>query len=314
MRYRPLGTTGLEVSEIGFGCASWWANPAFDERQAVALVHAALEGGITLFDTGASYGAGLGEARLGAALRGRDASRLVVATKAGTHPNPGGRPRRDFSPAAVEASVERSLRKLGLDHLPVLQLHGPSVQELEGGLMERLERLRERGLVRVLGVNSFDPEVIARAIELDAFGVVMLDYNLALPEREPLIARAAAAGTGVLAGAPLAMGQIGLGFARIRRRRDLWYAARALLRERRSLRRGARFSFLHRLEGMSAAQAALCFVLGDPGVSAAVLGTSRQSHLAQALAAPELALPDGTRARIAAVQRGFVRDGPPLGC
>ena len=84
MRYRALGRTGLTVSEIGFGCASWWGQKAFPEREAIALVEAAVEGGVTFFDTGAAYSGGNAEPRLGRALKGVDASRLVIATKAGT--------------------------------------------------------------------------------------------------------------------------------------------------------------------------------------------------------------------------------------
>ena len=65
MLYRPLGRTGLTVSEIGFGCASWWGKPAFDEGTAISLVHEAMALGVTLFDTGASYSAGEAEPRLG---------------------------------------------------------------------------------------------------------------------------------------------------------------------------------------------------------------------------------------------------------
>src|SRR5258708_1315374 len=110
MRYRPLGATGLSVSEIGFGAASYWGKPVFDERRAVGLVHAALDGGVTFFDTGSSYSAGEAEPRLGRALKGRDAGKLVVATKAGTFHAGGGRIGRDFSAKAVTASAERSLR------------------------------------------------------------------------------------------------------------------------------------------------------------------------------------------------------------
>ena len=91
MRYRPLGATGLTVSEIGFGAASWWGKRQFDENEAVRLVHAAIDGGVTFFDTGASYCAGEAEPRLGRALRGRGAPGLVVATKAGSYPAGGGR-------------------------------------------------------------------------------------------------------------------------------------------------------------------------------------------------------------------------------
>src|SRR5678816_3702928 len=129
MRYRQLGATGFQVSEIGFGAASFWGKPAFDERTALGLVHAAIDGGVTFFDTGASYSAGEAEPRLGRALRGRDAANLVVATKAGTFHAGGGRIGRDFSPQAVTASIERSLRNLGLESLPLLQLHGPAIGE-----------------------------------------------------------------------------------------------------------------------------------------------------------------------------------------
>ncbi len=91
MRYRALGRTGLTVSELGFGCASWWGKPRFEERTAIGLVHEALDRGVTLFDTGASYSAGEAEPRLGRALKGRDTSSLVIATKAGTYHAGGGR-------------------------------------------------------------------------------------------------------------------------------------------------------------------------------------------------------------------------------
>ena len=183
MLYRPLGRTGLTVSEIGFGCASWWGKPAFDERQALALVHAAIDGGVTFLDTGSSYSAGEAEPRLGRALKGRDTSGLVVATKAGTYHAGGGRIARDFSPQAITASVKRSLRNLGLDVLPLLQLHGPAATELNDDLLVALRDLKTRGLIRALGLNSFDPAVIEHAFGLPEIDVVMVDYNVLRPER-----------------------------------------------------------------------------------------------------------------------------------
>lgn len=301
MLYRPLGRTGLTVSEIGFGAASWWGKPQFSERQAVGLVHAALDGGVTFFDTGASYSGGHAEPRLGRALKGRDASRLVIATKAGTF----GRGRgigRDFSPAAVVASAERSLKVLGLDALPLLQLHGPSIGELTDELRAALAGLKARGLVRAVGANSFDPVVIDHVVGLLDFDVVMVDYNVLRPGREPLIARAAAAGKGVLAGMPLAMGHTGGQVARLRAPRDLWYAARGLLRHRRDVEQGAAFGFLARTPGMTGAQAALAYVLANPAVACAVVGTTRPAHLAANLAASGMTLSPQTLAEIRAQQ------------
>jgi len=303
MRARPLGRTGLIVSELGFGCASWWGKPAFDERTAVGLVHEAIDLGVTLFDTGASYSAGEAEPRLGRALKGRDASRLVVATKAGTYHAGGGRIARDMSPAAVVASAERSLRNLGLDTLGLLQLHGPAAHELDDGMLAALEALKARGLARAIGLNSFDPAVIEHALDLPVIDVVMVDYNVLRPEREPLIARAAAAGKGVLAGMPLAMGHTRSLLERLRGPQDLWYAARALAKHRDELARGARFRFLHRLPDMTGPQAALAYVLANPHVSAAVFGATRPAHLRENLQASGLALPDGVMARIHAAQK-----------
>jgi len=304
MLYRPLGRTGLQVSEIGYGCASWWGKPAFPEATALGLVHAAIDLGITFLDTGASYSAGEAEPRLGRALKGRDGSRLVVATKAGTFHAGGGRIGRDFSPAAVTASAERSLRNLGLDVLPLLQLHGPAVSELTDELLGALGDLKARGLVRALGVNSFDPAVIEHVIGLPQFDAVMVDYNVLRPEREPLVARAAAAGKGVLAGMALAMGHTGLKVAKIRGPQDLWYAARGLARHREEVRRGARFGFLHRQPGLTGSQAALAYVLTNPDVSCAVIGTTRLAHLQENAAASGMALPPALMARIRKAQNG----------
>ncbi len=289
MQYRPLGTTGLTVSEIGLGCASWWGQKAFDERQALALVHAALDHGVTFFDTGAAYSGGEAEPRLGRALKGRNLDRVVVATKAGTF-HDGRRVARDFSPAAIEASVERSLRNLGLDALPLLQLHGPAVAELHGEMLAMLEGLKRRGLVRALGVNSFDPDLIDHVIGLPVFDVVMVDYNVLRPERAALIAKAAGRGKGVLAGMALAMGHANRQVLRLRAPRDIWYALRALKNHRADVAKGARFGFLGEIPGMTASQAALAYVLANPNVSCAVVGTTRMNHLMENLAASGMSL------------------------
>jgi len=301
MLYRPLGATGLVVSEIGLGCASWWGQRAFDEAQAVRLVHAALEHGVTFFDTGASYSGGEAEPRLGRALRGRALDGLVVATKAGTRYD-GRRVVRDLAPAAIEASVIVSLANLGLEALPLLQLHGPAVAELTDELLIMLEGLKRRGLVRALGVNSFDPAVIEHVTTLAAFDVVMVDYNVLRPERAALVAKATAQGKGVLAGMALAMGHTGGQVLKLRAPRDVWYALRALKNHRADIARGARFGFLNRVPGLTGAQAALAYVLEDPNVACAVIGTTRMAHLLENLAASGRRLPPAVSAQVRAAQ------------
>lgn len=300
MHQRPLGRTGLTVSALGFGCASYWGSPAFDEGAAVSLVRRAVELGVTLFDTGHSYSLGAAEPRLGRALEGLDADRLVIATKAGTFHAGGRRIARDFSPAAIAASAEVSLKRLGVERLGVLQLHGPGLAELTDELLATLEGLKRRGLVRAVGANSFDAPVLARVIAEPVFDVVMLDYNVLRPERAELAAAAAAAGKGVLAGMPLAMGHTGgLGFGG---RRALWYWLRALKNHRGELARGRAFRFLHARSDVTGAQAALAYVLADPNVSSAVFGSTRTGHLEENLRAADLALAPDLEARIAEAQ------------
>ncbi len=302
MRYRPLGRTGLTVSELGFGCASWWGKPAFDETAAVDLVHEAIDLGITLFDTGSSYSAGQAEPRLGRALKGRDTNKLVIATKAGTYHAGRGRIARDMSPAAVTASAERSLRTLGLERLDILQLHGPAITELDGAMIQALVALKDRGLIRAVGLNSFDPAVTEHALSLQVIDLVMVDFNVLRPERASLIAWAAAAGKGVLAGMPLAMGHTQGFWKRLRRPRDAWYLARSLTNHRQDLVRGARFGFLHEMPEMTGSQAALAYVLANPHVSSAVFGATRMAHLRENTAASGLSLPAEIEARIRATQ------------
>ena len=301
MRYRALGRTGLTVSEIGLGCASWWGQKAFDERQATKLVHAALDRGVTFFDTGAAYSGGEAEPRLGRALKGRALDGVVVATKAGTY-HDGSRVARDFRPSAIVASVERSLRNLGLERLPLLQLHGPAVAELDGEMLDALALLKRRDLVGAVGANSFDPVVIEHIIGLPDFDVVMVDYNVLRPERAALIAGAAEQGKGVLAGMALAMGHANRQLLRLRAPRDIWYALRALKNHRSDVVKGARFGFLQALDGMTGAQAALAYVLADPNVSCAVVGTTRMAHLIDNLAASGMALPPEVLRRIRQAQ------------
>ncbi|MFZ3008663.1 MAG: aldo/keto reductase, partial [Phenylobacterium sp.] len=153
-----------------------------------------------------------------------------------------------------------------------------------------------------LGVNSFDPAVIDHVAGLPQFGVVMVDYNVLRPERGPLIARAAAAGKGVLAGMPLAMGHTGGQVLKLRAPRDLWYALRALKNHRAEVLAGRRFGFLHRQPDLSGAQAALAYVLANPDVACAVTGTTRMAHLLDNLEASGRGLPPALAAAIAQAQ------------
>lgn len=213
MRTRPLGSTGLVVSEIGFGAwgiggrtagaTSYGATDDTVSRRALAV---ALDRGITFFDTAPAYGDGHSERLIGEAVRGRR-DRVVIATKAGL-PGFGAPP--DFSPAALRASLEGSLRRLGTDHVDLLQLHNPSLRDLRvrPEILEALEGFRRAGLARAVGLSLKSPADGPPAIH--AFAVRQLQVNLNMLDLRALdvglLDVAAGTGTGIVARTPLAFG------------------------------------------------------------------------------------------------------------
>ena len=184
MEQRSLGATGLSVTPIGLGgypfggvnrAAGWDPFTPEGRRTAIATVHRAIERGITLVDTAASYGDGNSEEIIGEALssEGRRA-KVTLATKC----------RWNGSGADVIASAEASLGRLRTDVLDVLQLHGGMFTEenvrhiLEGGPLDGLRRLCDDGKVRFIGFTCEEPWTARPLIAAGAFDVVQLRYNL----------------------------------------------------------------------------------------------------------------------------------------
>lgn len=291
MRRRPAGRTGLLLSELGLGCSSYWAKPAFPERDALALVEAAIAAGITFFDTGASYGAGNAERRLGLGLRNhRGNGDLVIATKAGTHVAANGRYYKDWSRAAIVESVARSLERLGLPAVHILHLHGPQRADLTPDLMATLAELKRQGMVKFVGVNSFDADVLRAALDMPGFDSFMLEYNVLKKANAVLIDAIAARSRAVLVGTPVAQALFTGQIFDVTKARNLWALARAA-KHHRELWSAWRYRFLNRVPGMSGPQAALAYVLRHPKISTAIFGTTQLRHLHDNVAAAALDLP-----------------------
>ena len=306
---RVLGRSGREVSVLGLGCASYWAHPRFSDQQAREVLVGALEAGISLYDTGASYGDGLGERRLGRFLRQLDVEvdSLLIATKAGTVRAGNGKLAKDFRPQSIIKQVDGSLGRLKLERIGLLQLHGPEVGDLTDELRLALERLRESGKVELLGINGFEP-VIEHAVGLAPFDVLMPFLSVVEPDNVELAKRTAGAGQGVLAAGPLAR----MSFQPplkdwLTRPAGIWYLARALYNGPGAFLRARRCGRVLSHPGWTAAQLAMAWALEQPGVTAAVFGTTRPEHVQELAEAARHPLPDDVRQRIAeihAAQRG----------
>lgn len=292
---RTLGRTGLAVSPVGLGCSGFWGHRRFPEQSAANVVEHALAQGVNLLDTGHNYSGFHAEPRLGRILRPllkqypRDA--LVISSKGGTltgQAGVSGAEQRNFSPAAIIASCEASLRNLGLDHLDIYQLHGASEHDINDDLLAALQRLRERGLIRHTGINTHSASTLRWMIaHPDAFDVVLLDYNALQQDREPLIDQLQAVGIGVLAGTVLAQGHLLPARPRLPRLADGWYLARAWLKpSSRQLMRSARQMrrAVAAIRSQRPAQTAFAYALGHPGVASGILGTTRTRSLDEVLA------------------------------
>ncbi|WP_276255432.1 aldo/keto reductase [Halomontanus rarus] len=158
MHYRELGDSDVEVSEIGFGAwvvgTDWWGDRSEDD--AIEMVQYAVDQGITYIDTGDVYGHGRSEELLGEALADvRD--EVTLATKVGydfyNNPQAGhGELPKEMDPEYLREAVEKSLERLDVEYVDVLQLHNADVDEITPDVLELLDELEEEGLIRATGL------------------------------------------------------------------------------------------------------------------------------------------------------------------
>jgi aryl-alcohol dehydrogenase-like predicted oxidoreductase len=174
---RVLGASGIEVSAIGLGCMSLsGVYGTSDDDQGIALIHEALDAGVTLLDTSDMYGFGHNEELVGQAIRGRRA-KVVLATKFG---NLGGREGKiaEGRPDYVISACEKSLKRLGVDAIDLYYQHrvDPTVpvEETFGAMAQ----LVAQGKVRALGISEARPETIRRAHAVHPIAAVQNEFSL----------------------------------------------------------------------------------------------------------------------------------------
>ena len=183
MHTRSLGTTGPRVSALGLGCMGMSALYGDTDRtEGIATIHAALEAGVTLLDTGDFYGMGHNELLIGEALRTAPAARREqarVSVKFGALRDPeGGWSGYDGRPAAVKNFAAYSLQRLGVDHIDVYRIArlDPDVpiEETVGAIAE----LVEKGYVRHIGLSEVGAETIRKAAATAPIADLQIEYAL----------------------------------------------------------------------------------------------------------------------------------------
>ena len=326
MDYRPLGDTGLNVSEIGFGCGNVGGLMIRgDHRDQVQAVARATELGINYFDTAASYGDGQSETNLGRALKELSAD-VCVGTKFRVTTHEPGRIRDN-----VIAAVNDSLIRLQREQVDLIQMHnhvasatgGGSVSpdETLGEVADALRELRDQGKVRFWGMTAVgETPALRQVIDSRTLNTIQSVYNLVnpsagvavppgfdMPDYGNQIARAAANGMGTLVIRALAAGAL----SGETTRHPVAVPTVAPIGSGRDYdqdqSRAESFRFLLR-QGYadSLVEASLRFALSNPGVSSVLVGYSSLEHLEQAVAiAARGPLPDEAIAQLPAVWAGF---------
>lgn len=180
MRYRTLGSTGLTVSEIGFG--AWGIGgpteglPSYglvDDAESIAALMAAFNNGITFYDTSDLYGRGHSEIMLGRAFH-NVRSKVVIATKVGfknSHEH-------DLSSLHMRASLEASLERLGTDYVDLYQLHSPSVELITEEAVEMLRTFKREGKIRAYGLSVKSPNDGIPMVKSFGFGALQVNFNM----------------------------------------------------------------------------------------------------------------------------------------
>jgi aryl-alcohol dehydrogenase-like predicted oxidoreductase len=180
MRTTSLGSAGPAVSVLGLGCMGMSGMyGASDRGEGIATIHAALDAGIDLLDTGDFYGMGHNELLIAEALRGRKCDDVLVSVKFGAQRGPDGAwLGYDARPAAVKTALAHSLTRLGLDHVDVyrparLDRNVP-IEETVGAIAE----LVEAGYVRYIGLSEVGTETIRRAAAVHPIADLQIEYSL----------------------------------------------------------------------------------------------------------------------------------------
>jgi len=322
MHYRRLGKHGPTVPAIGLGF--WSIGGAFgpaDEAESRRTMGRAIELGATLFDTAPAYGSS--EELLGRTL-GREREQVFLTTKCGLAPDPrSGRLLLDSRPESLRRQVEDSLRRLRCADVDLLLIHWPDPHVPIAEAAGALDRLRQTGLTRYVGVSNFSAAQLREAVHAAPIVCNQVGYHLFDRRWErAMFPTAAELGVAVVAYSPLAHGLLTGTLDSAALHADDWRTrgdtlssqqlfAPANLPHNFALAR--QMAALVEQPGQSLTQAAIAWVLHQPQVASVITGSRRVARLEENIGALDIRLDDATRAeltRLGDFARGLEQDIP----
>ena len=302
LRTSPLGDTGLEISRVGFGAwaiggGGWefgWGPQQDDES--IAAIHRALELGVNWIDTAAAYGFGRSEEIVGRALRGLP-ERPYVFTKSSLLDDGTRHVRHMLKRDSILREAEGSLRRLGVDAIDLYQIHWPIPDEdIEEG-WAAMATLKERGLVRHIGVSNFDASQLRRIQSIAPVETLQPPYSLIDRAAEAeVLPFAERHGIGVIVYSPMGSGLLTGGITRERiaampdddwRKTDPRFTEPQLSRH---LALAARLRTIADRHDVSPGAVAVAWTLRNPAVDGAITGFRRPDQVDPVVAAAGLEL------------------------
>ena len=304
MQYVRLGRTELQVSRVALGTWAFggeWGE--FDASEAKAVIHRALELGITFFDTAQAYGFGMSERLLGEALWEKvRRDEVVIATKGGLRMD-GDTLVRDSSPDWLVQGVASSLKELGTDYIDLYQLHWPDAGTPFAATGAALEALVREGSIRHVGVSNFDAAQMDELSKTVPVQALQPPYHPFRREIEAeILPYTARHDIGVLIYGPLAHGLLS---GRMTRETtfapDDWrshssdFSGETFARNLAVTERLAEYASSI---GLSLPTLAVAWTLSHPAVDVALVGARRQSHLDETVAAADVDLSERARDEI----------------
>jgi aryl-alcohol dehydrogenase-like predicted oxidoreductase len=307
MDYVNLGNTGLRVSRVCLGMMSFGADPgrpwALGEEDAEPIVRRAVEGGITFFDTADVYNSGQSEVLTGRLLtKMLSREEIVVATKVFGETMPGENG-RGLGRKHVLASIDASLDRLGLDYVDLYQIHRFDDRTPIEETMEALHDVVRAGKARYIGASSMFAWQFAKAQHVATthgwtrFVSMQNHYNLIYREEErEMIPQCIEQGVAVIPWSPLARGLLAGNRTREGERRtvraDTDSFSDVLYKPEIDFAVIDRVVDVASRRGVPPAQVALAWVIQQRGVTAPIVGATKQQHVEDALAAEQLPLTD----------------------
>lgn len=320
MEQRQFGSTDLRVSAVGFG--TWPIGNTgnygrSDDDLAVRAVRAALDLGITCFDTAANYGGGHSEELLGRAL-GERRKEVVVVTKGGIVYDETGRTlRRDSGRAHLEWCIEGSLRRLGTDYLDLFLIHWPDTATPMAEMVGVMEDFVRAGKTRAIGVSNFNAAQLRQCVAAARDAPITAEqvgYNLfdRRWERE-VFGACQELGVGVMAYGPLAHGLLADAYtADTMFEAGDWRAKGSVFGQPlftpenfpQNLAVVARLKEYARTRDTTLPQLALAWVLAHPAVTVALVGARSEAEIAAAIATTAFRLTDSDRDELGTIMAG----------